>query len=272
MTVQRSKLKEHPDNPRVIGTAAEKRLHDKMKEVGLLQPLIVNKRTMHIIGGHQRVHQLDKLQKYNAASGRGDYEMDVALVDLDEKQEREMLVFLNNPSAMGDWDLDALAKINLTFKVPFESMGFDKLDAGILFEGDPRFDALFGNEPQVIKDVKRTAEEIASIKEAKKAARGKFVDLNNADFYFVVLCSTQEEKAALMAALGQPAWEQVCSADAVTALCEKAGVKLDFVRGTSQADRKGADAPPAEARPGAKKAGAGRKGRARGERQNGASA
>ena len=67
VTVHRSQLHEHPKNPRVIADGAKKKLKDKMRQVGLIQPITVNQRedgTMYILGGHQRLGVMDSLENY----------------------------------------------------------------------------------------------------------------------------------------------------------------------------------------------------------------
>lgn len=95
--VLRSSIKPHPKNPRVITDSAKKKIKDKMSEVGLLQPL----------------------EKYK--EGKNDYHLDVAIVELDEKSEAEMLVFLNNASAAGSWNTDLLAELNLDLGTTFDA-------------------------------------------------------------------------------------------------------------------------------------------------------
>ena len=90
----RSAILPHPRNPRMITPKAAKRLKGKMKEIGLIQPVIVNRRTCRLVGGHQRLAQLDALQKYDARKPETDYRLDVSLCDLTDAQELEMLVFL----------------------------------------------------------------------------------------------------------------------------------------------------------------------------------
>ncbi|MDY4280848.1 MAG: ParB N-terminal domain-containing protein [[Pasteurella] mairii] len=148
-TLKRSEILPHPKNPRQIDPKAQKTLYNKMGEVGLLQPLIVNKRTGYLLGGHQRLAVMDKHEKYK--DGQNDYELDVALVDLPEAQELAMLVFLNNPSAQGTWQTELLAEINLDFGVSFDDMGFDRLDVDLLFDGDSRFSELFDDTQKLKK-------------------------------------------------------------------------------------------------------------------------
>ena len=119
----RSELKAAPWNPRKIDEGAKKKLKSNLKRVGLLRPLVLNKRTGHLIAGHQRLSQMDAIEK-------GDYRLDVAVVDLDEKTEQEQIIFLNNPAVMGTYDFKALAK--LLPGVELENCGFEPMDMKLL--------------------------------------------------------------------------------------------------------------------------------------------
>ena len=76
-------------NPRKITESARKKLKQGMKKWGAVQPIIVNKRTMTIVGGHQRIDAMDQILRKN------DYELSVAMIDVDEKDEVSLNVFLN---------------------------------------------------------------------------------------------------------------------------------------------------------------------------------
>lgn len=199
--VHRSKISKAPYNPRVIDDEAKKRLKRKLKSVGLLQPLVWNRRTGNLVSGHQRLEILDSLE------GREDYSIEMAVVDLDDKTEREMVVFLNNPSAMGDWDIEALAAINLDFGIEFKEMGFSDFDVDFMFDGDSRFSKLFEDD----SDVRAAKNVLDKIKENRDQATDKLTIDNSADFYFVVVCGSQAEKDALMKKLGVPRNEQYVS-------------------------------------------------------------
>lgn len=116
-------------NPRKISEKAFEKLKKKIKKDGLVQPIIVNKRTGNVVGGHQRLRALDELQKST------DYPLSVALIDVDEQKEIDLNLFLNNPSAMGDWDVDLLVNIKQEFpEIDFiGDAGFDKLDLDYIF-------------------------------------------------------------------------------------------------------------------------------------------
>ena len=211
-TLKRSDILPHPKNPRQIDAKAQKTLFNKMGEIGLLQPLIVNKITGYLLGGHQRLAVMDKHEKYK--DGKNDYELDVALVDLPEKDELAMLVFLNNPSAQGTWQTDLLAEINLELGVSFDDMGFDRLDVDLLFDGDSRFSELFEDDPEV----KETKASLDEIKAHRKESTEKLKEANSAEFYFVVVCKDEKEKRELLKSMKIPAHESWVSAAALQGL------------------------------------------------------
>lgn len=94
-------LKAAPYNPRKISADALKGLRASLKRFGLVQPIVFNRRSGHVVGGHQRVLALRE---------SGETQADVLIVDLAEKDERALNVTLNNPKIAGDFtsDLDAM--------------------------------------------------------------------------------------------------------------------------------------------------------------------
>lgn len=221
----RSAIVEHPSNPRIIKEEARKKLKAKMKDVGLMQPIIVNKTTGYLLGGHQRLASLDALERYKP--GTNDYSLDVAVVQVDVKTELEMLVFLNNPSSQGTWNLEGLADMalsDLAGGVTLEGMGFDKVDVEMMFDGDARFGGLFGDDLKTkegkdkLKDIKQEGLDEAKRKRAEDKEGGGKSGLDqfrekgakdvSSDFYVVVVCKDQAEKEALMKHLHLPKGEQ----------------------------------------------------------------
>lgn len=214
-TLKRSQIIEHPQNPRLISNAAKKKLKGKMKEVGLLQPLIVNRRTMYLLGGHQRLATIDSIEKY--APGKNDFEIDVAMVDLHEDQELEMLVFLNNPSGQGVWNTELLAEINVESGISFESMGFDSLDVDLMFDGDARFSSLMADVPEVSE----AKDALKEIKEHRKESTAAMKEDQALSWYFVVVCKDKEEKDALLRHMKIPLHEKYVSGGVVEAAITK---------------------------------------------------
>jgi ParB-like chromosome segregation protein Spo0J len=185
-----------PYNPRRIDEAAKKKLRDNLKRVGLLQPIVVNIRDARnrIISGHKRIELLDSLE------GRQDYLLECAVVDLDDKTEKEQVVFFNNEQAMGTYDeplLTALLSSADKDKPSFENMGFDLSYLKVTlpsFEA-PATPARESQEAAVLQtaqEIEKThEEEVAAIKEAKKkgkeAADRRYVEDKNVEFFTVVI-------------------------------------------------------------------------------------
>lgn len=216
--ILRSAINPAPYNPRVIGEGAEKRLKSKMKTMGLLGTLIWNERTGNLVSGHQRLKQLDSLEGYPAKCD--DYEIRVTAVDVDEKTEIEANVFLNNPSAQGEWDLDALAAINLDQGVSFDAMGFTTTDVDLLFDGDSRFSELFADT----EDVAATKEQIKDVRDNRAKSLEEMKMKQSAEFYFIVVCQSEKAKVDLMKSIGVPPYEEYINGALVA---RKLGVTVD---------------------------------------------
>lgn len=117
--------------------------YDKLKrsieEFGYVEPIIWNKKTKRVVGGHQRLKVLQEM---------GMKEVDCVLVELDEEKEKALNVALNKIS--GDWDKDKLVLIiedlqGVDFDVSLT--GFDTAELDELFKdtlkegiGDDNFD------------------------------------------------------------------------------------------------------------------------------------
>lgn len=95
-------------NPRKLSEESRKTLKRGIKKFGLVGGIVVNKRTgLTVVSGHQRLSVMDELQKFP----ENDYRIRVDVIDVDEKQEKELNILMNNPNAQGSWDYDALARI-----------------------------------------------------------------------------------------------------------------------------------------------------------------
>lgn len=121
-----SLLKEAPYNPRkrlVRGSPEYERLARSMREFDLVQPLVWNKRTGHLVGGHQRC-QILRDQKVR--------EVEVVEVDLPLEREKGLNVALNNSRIGSDWDLekltDVLEELQGAEEIELEVTGFTEGD------------------------------------------------------------------------------------------------------------------------------------------------
>lgn len=205
--ILRSQINPAPYNPRVIGEDAEKRLRKKIRSVGLLGTLLWNEATGNLVSGHQRLRQLDFLEKYPAK--KDDYEIRVTVVSLDEKAEMEMNVFMNNPSAQGEWDIEALGNMALDFDFDFQEAGFSDADVDFLFDGDGRFSEMFEDT----EEVKDTKGKLKEIKEKRKEDTEKLKEAQEGEYFFVVVCPDIEAKESLMRAIGVPVFEKYVNGD-----------------------------------------------------------
>ena len=89
-----------PYNPRTISDHDLVALGRSMTSFGVVEPIVVNRRTDRIVGGHQRV---------KAAEAQGIGELPVVHVDLDEAAEKQLNLALNRIS--GEFDIDKLADV-----------------------------------------------------------------------------------------------------------------------------------------------------------------
>lgn len=194
----RSRINTAVYNPRMITENARKKLNKRIASVGLVMPLVVNRRTSNLVAGHQRLDILDK-----QARGK-EFDLDLAVIDVDPRTEKELNVFLNNPGGMGEWDLDKLAALNLDDAISFDEMGFDKYDVDMLFDGDSRFSDFFTDD----EEVKKTGDALEKVKAARALSKERMKEQNDARFYFVVVCKDQAEKDVLMKKIGVPTFEQ----------------------------------------------------------------
>jgi ParB-like chromosome segregation protein Spo0J len=101
-TLPLSSLKPAPYNPRKPlkpGSAAYKRLKRSIEAFELVQPIVWNERTGHVVAGHQRL---------NVLKDRGDVEVECVVVDLPLSREKALNVALNNSAVGSDWDGEKL--------------------------------------------------------------------------------------------------------------------------------------------------------------------
>ena len=129
--LKRSQIRLHEKNPRSISKENRQSLKRGIKKFGMVGGIVVNKRTGYtLVSGHQRLSVMDELQKYNADTKENDYPIRVDLIDVEEKEEKELLILLNNPSAQGEWDYDALRE--LIPDIDYKDAGLTEQDLDII--------------------------------------------------------------------------------------------------------------------------------------------
>lgn len=118
-----NKLKPAPYNPRVKLTEDDREfqsLKEGITKYGFVQPVVWNKRTGFVVGGHQRLE---------VAKALGYTEVPVHEVDLDDADEKKLNLALNKVS--GKWNEEALGLLLADLKAGEEDLdvtGFDEIE------------------------------------------------------------------------------------------------------------------------------------------------
>ena len=123
-------IREAPYNPR-ISVKKNKKFYDRLKSsidrFGLVQPIVWNKRTNTVVGGHQRLQIL---------RDEGIDEVDCIEVDLTEEDEKALNLSLNKIG--GDWDTEMLNSLLVNLKdLGYNNMditGFDEKEINEIFD------------------------------------------------------------------------------------------------------------------------------------------
>jgi ParB-like chromosome segregation protein Spo0J len=100
-----SDLRPAPYNPRrplEPTSPAYQKLRASLAEFGLVEPLVWNELTGHVVGGHMRLAILKEL---------GATEVPVSVVRLPDAREKALNVVLNNQEAQGRYDPEKLADL-----------------------------------------------------------------------------------------------------------------------------------------------------------------
>ncbi len=221
-------MRKAPYNPRQLDPAARRKLLKIIKKHGFVEPPVWNERTGNLVGGHQRLSIRDELE------GTDDYTLTVAVVDVDERQEKALNVALNNPSAQGQYDLTALQSLVSEDGVQFEDMGFDKLDVSMLFADGDRLQSMFSDEGDSAKGdieqigkMSKMSSEQAALKRVEVAAsqlKHKTND-DDAEFYAVFVANSRADLDAFLKRFGLPETERYQSLTAlVDAIDDATGV------------------------------------------------
>lgn len=131
--IRRSDIQRADYNPRSMDASGKKKLREGLKRYGLVERPIFNAQTGILVGGHQRLEQMDKLMEYG--KGCTDYLLPVNAISVSVQHEKELNVILNNPSVQGNYDAGALEKLFSEDVNPFAA-GFDQMELGMMFGGD----------------------------------------------------------------------------------------------------------------------------------------
>lgn len=213
-TICRSEIANAEYNPRKISDSAKKKLKDNIKRVGLLDTIVVNKNTMNIVSGHQRISILDSLERNK------DYSLTVSMVDLTEKEEREQNIFFNNAKAQGEFDTDILAA--MLSDIDFECAGLDINDVGIL---GVEVDLPSIEEPsEADKEVMKLNNEIYNNKREMRKAVMDYSQTKNeesVDTFVVLTFSNQNNKEVFLQRFGFRPQEKYIKGEVLSDMVER---------------------------------------------------
>ncbi|HEX4588379.1 MAG TPA: ParB N-terminal domain-containing protein [Gemmataceae bacterium] len=121
-------LKPAPYNPRLVLKPTDRRyrkLAASLREFGLVEPLVWNELSGHVVGGHSRLAILKEMAVTEAP---------VSVVRLSAEREKALNVVLNNLEAQGRYDPSKLADVltDLAELPELELTGFDSSDLAAL--------------------------------------------------------------------------------------------------------------------------------------------
>ena len=126
-------LKPADYNPRIQLKPGDKefeKLKNSILEFGYVEPIIWNKKTGNVVGGHQRLEVMKHL---------GETEVDCVIVDIDEKKEKALNVALNKIS--GEWDTNKLTDLlkeldgdGLSALTGFDLKELDEIFSGTIYD------------------------------------------------------------------------------------------------------------------------------------------
>ncbi len=186
----RSQIKLAGYNPRAISDYSRGQLKKSLGKFGLVETLVWNKASGILVSGHQRLSVTDEKMRYPAHVK--DYEITVSVVDLDDKAEKALNVWLNNQSAQGHFDRDGLAAI-IGEGISLDDIGFTFADIELEFGGFEGFESAFEKEAKSAEDV--TAE-IKAIKDRKKESNRTVAadEAEDADYFLMVAFDSRSEK------------------------------------------------------------------------------
>lgn len=163
--INRSEIRNASYNPRVIDADARMRLERELK-TGAVQPIVWNRRTGNIVGGHQRVAIYDDLQ-----AGKP-YSLSVAVIDCDEREEKRRNIALNSPDLMGQYDPTRLEDLFRELQAPglsgievVESAGLSQITLEALGVAPEAF--LPPEEDAAVHEILEDEEKVRALKEVK---------------------------------------------------------------------------------------------------------
>lgn len=175
IVIKRSQINFAPYNPRKEDPEVVKKLKKNFKTVGYLGGIVWNSRSSFLVSGHKRVQTLDIINNYDGTP-ETDYDIKVESVDLDDKTEREQNIFMNSPSAMGEFDMQKM-KV-LIPEIDYKAAGLSDADMNI-YGISVMHDEISTNVSTIIDDLEEITRPYEERKQAVKEMKAQI--RNNAE-------------------------------------------------------------------------------------------
>jgi hypothetical protein len=117
-----SSINPSPYNPRTHTQQELQAVKNSLKEFGFVEPLIINKKTKNLVGGHLRL---------KAAKELGLKKVPVFKVNLDETKEKTLNIVLNSHTVQGSFEENLLSSLleEIKIEIPdfYTDFDFEKL-------------------------------------------------------------------------------------------------------------------------------------------------
>jgi hypothetical protein len=209
-------------NPRRISDSAKKKLKRFLKKHGLWCPLTLNSKTGNLISGHQRLEIMDSILG-------PDYELTVAVGEVDETEEVKINLFMNNPSAQGEWDPEMLLEIkeiwpdisflnDIGFELEeLEILGIDELNV----ESEHSGNDVVNDEPSISTTEAREIKQRS--REAAKAANedGNGTKYSASDFTLTFIFPDASSKREFLDSIGMAPMTSRLNSQVLLNMCSK---------------------------------------------------
>ncbi len=188
VVVNRQLLKPAPYNPQERSPEEQRRIQQSLKHHKYVERVVYNYRTMHIVSGHGRLEELDKLLKTQ------DYELEAVEIDVDEQQEAELNLCLNNPYVRGDYNAEKVASLFKTKKPRIERTGFTTAEVIRHFGLE-----CVEDQPDKLEEV---SEQVKAAQEAMEKASSNAEARDDPEFFHAVIYPSSAIRELVSEALG----------------------------------------------------------------------
>ena len=198
--IPREDILNAPYNPRTLSDYARKKLRKRLETDGLVETLVWNARTGHLVSGHKRLELLDDIE-----GGRA-YLVGVAVVDLSPEDERAQNVFFNNIYAQGTYDEQGFVAL-VQAGTPLDAMGFTIADLEQEFGVVPALDPTFATARETqapLVDAIRAVEKSRTLRKVDErvAAQNAAVGHTDSDYSIAIVFRSPAERDLFAQAMG----------------------------------------------------------------------